>query len=178
MFWNRKKNTQASGHANDEAVQRPRVAQATTISMGNAPGVWVKTTGNTDVNPVVLVATSERVALVESAATFMYDLKNSENDSEIVSALAWSPRPISLIAAGADGTMRVVHTENVEPGTVHNYTVTTGEDGHLAVALTVINLTATFPVEDRPEHVGETEWMRMCACRLIRTAAGENPTTV
>ena len=29
----------------DEAVQRPRVAQATTISMGNAPGVWVKTTG-------------------------------------------------------------------------------------------------------------------------------------
>lgn len=51
MFWNRKKNTQASGHANDEAVQRPRVAQATTISMGNAPGVWVKTTGNTDVNP-------------------------------------------------------------------------------------------------------------------------------
>ena len=100
MFWNRKKNTQASGHANDEAVQRPRVAQTTTISMGNAPGVWVKTTGNTDVNPVVIVATSERVALVESAATFMYDLKNS-NDSEIVSALAWSPRPISLIAAGA-----------------------------------------------------------------------------
>ena len=106
MFWNRKKNTQASGHANDEAVQRPRVAHATTISMGDAPGVWVKTASNTDVNPVVLVATSERVALVESAATFMYDLKNSENDSEIVSALAWSPRPISLIAA--DGTVRVV----------------------------------------------------------------------
>ena len=54
---------------------------------GGAPGVWVKTASNTDVNPVVLVATSERVALVESAATFMYDLKNSENDSEIVSAL-------------------------------------------------------------------------------------------
>lgn len=74
--------------------------------------------------------------------------------------------------------MRVIHTASVEDGTIHNYTVTTGEDGHLAVALTVINLTATFPVEDRPEHVGVTEWMRMCACRLIRTAAGENPTTV
>lgn len=178
MFWNRKKNTQASGHANDEAVQRPRVAQPTTISMGDAPGVWVKTTGNTDVNPVVLVATSERVALVESAATFMYDLKNSENDSEIVSALAWSPRPISLIAAGADGTMRVVHTENVEPGTVHNYAVTTGAGGDVTVTLTVIDLTATFPIEERPEHVTETSWMNMCARQLVRTAAGDEPTVI
>lgn len=177
MFWNRKKNTQASGHANDEAVQRPRVAQATTISMGDAPGVWVKTTSNMDVNPVVLVATSERVALVESAATFMYDLKNS-NDSEIVSALAWSPRPISLIAAGADGTMRVVHTATVEPGTVHNYAVTTGEGGDVTVTLTVIDLTATFPTEGRPEHVTETSWLNMCARQLVRTAAGDEPTVI
>lgn len=177
MFWNRKKNTQASGHANDEAVQRPRVAQATTISMGDAPGVWVKTTGNTGVNPVVLVATSERVALVESAATFMYDLKNS-NDSEIVSALAWSPRPISLIAAGADGTMRVVHTATVEPGTVHNYAVATGDCGEVSVTLTVIDLTATFPTEERPEHVTETSWLNMCARQLVRTAAGDEPAII
>ena len=117
---------QASGHANDGAAQRPRVTQAATISMGGAPGAWAKTAGNTDVNPVALVATSEREALVESAATFMYDLKSSENDSEIVSALAWSPRPISLIAAGADGATRVVHTASVEDGTIHNYAVTTG----------------------------------------------------
>ena len=176
MFWSRnKKNKNAD---NSEAVQRPRVAQTTTISMGDAPGVWVKTTGNTDVNPVVLVATSERVALVESAATFMYDLKNSENDSEIVSALAWSPRPISLIAAGADGTMRVVHTENVEPGTVHNYAITTGKGGDVSVTLTVIDLTATFPVDERPEHVTETSWLNMCARQLVRTAAGDEPTII
>jgi hypothetical protein len=176
MFWNRNKKNKNTDNSAEE--QRPRVAQTTTISMGNAPGVWVKTTGNTDVNPVVLVATSERVALVESADTFMYDLKNSENDSEIVSALAWSPRPISLIAAGADGTMRVVHTENVEPGTVHNYAVTTGAGGNVSVTLTVIDLTATFPTEERPEHVTETSWLNMCARQLVRTAAGDEPTVI
>ena len=176
MFWNRNKKNKNTDNSAEE--QRPLAAARTLIDMGDAPGVWVKTTGKTGVNPVVLVSTSERVALVESAATFMYDLKNSENDSEIVSALAWSPRPISLIAAGADGTMRVVHTASVEDGTIHNYTVTAGEDGAVMVALTVINLTATFPVEDRPEHVGETEWMRMCARQLVRTAAGENPTAI
>ena len=74
--------------------------------------------------------------------------------------------------------MRVVYTATVEPGTIHNYTVMTGENGHVMVALTVINLTATFPTEERPEHVGETEWMRVCARRLVRTAAGENPTAI
>lgn len=107
----------------------------------------------------------------------MYDLKNS-NDSEIVSALAWSPRPISLIAADADGTMSVVHTENVEPGTVHNYAVTTGEGGDVTVTLTVIDLTATFPTEERPGHVTETSWLNMCARQLVRTAAGDEPTVI
>jgi hypothetical protein len=175
MFWNRNKKNKNTDNSAEE--QRPLAAARTLIDMGDAPGVWVKTTGNTDVNPVILVSTSERVALVESAATFMYDLKNS-NDSEIVSALAWSPRPISIIAAGADGTMRVVHTENVEPGTVHNYTVTTGESGDVAVALTVIDLTATFPTEERPEHVTETSWLNMCARQLVRTAAGDNPAII
>lgn len=176
MFWNRNKKNKNADNSAEE--QRPLAASRTLIDMGDAAGVWMKTQGDDTNKPVVLVATSERNALVETATTFMYDLKNAANEGEDVSALAWSPRPISLIAAGADGTMRVVHTASVEDGTIHNYTVTTGEDGHLAVALTVINLTATFPVEDRPEHVGVTEWMRMCACRLIRTAAGENPTTV
>lgn len=176
MFWNRNKKNKNADNSAEE--QRPLAASRTLIDMGDAAGVWMKTQGDDTNKPVVLVATSERSALVETATTFMYDLKNADNEGEDVSALAWSPRPISLIAAGADGTMRVVHTASVEDGTIHNYTVTTGEDGHLAVALTVINLTATFPVEDRPEHVGVTEWMRMCACRLIRTAAGENPTTV
>lgn len=176
MFWNRNKKNRNTDNSAEE--QRPLVAARTLIDMGDAAGVWMKTQGDDTNKPVVLVATSERNALVETATTFMYDLKNAAEEGEDVSALAWSPRPISLIAAGADGTMRVVHTASVEDGTIHNYTVTTGEDGHLAVALTVINLTATFPVEDRPEHVGVTEWMRMCACRLIRTAAGENPTTV
>ena len=176
MFWNRNKKNKNADNSAEE--QRPLAASRTLIDMGDAAGVWMKTQGDDTNKPVVLVATSERNALVETATTFMYDLKNAANEGEDVSALAWSPRPISLIAAGADGTMRVVHTASVEDGTIHNYTVTTGEDGHLAVALTVINLTATFPVEDRPEHVGVTEWMRMCACRLIHTAAGENPTTV
>lgn len=176
MFWNRNKKNKNTDNSAEE--QRPLAAARTLIDMGDAPGVWVKTTGNTGVNPVVLVSTSERVALVESAATFMYDLKNSENDSEIVSALAWSPRPISLIAAGADGTMRVVHTENVEPGTVHNYAVTTGEGGNVTVALTIIDLTATFPTEERPEHVTETSWLNMCARQLVRTAAGDEPTVI
>lgn len=176
MFWNRNKKNKNADNSAEE--QRPRVAARTLIDMGDAAGVWIKTQGNDMSKPAVLVATSERNALVETATTFMYDLKNSANEGEDVSALAWSPRNISLIAENKSGDMRVVHTASVEDGTIHNYTVTTGEDGHLAVALTVINLTATFPVEDRPEHVGETEWMRMCACRLIRTAAGENPTTV
>lgn len=178
MFWNRKKNTQASGHANDEAVQRPRVAQTTTISMGDAAGVWMKTQGDDTNKPVVLVATSERNALVESATTFMYDLKNAANESEDVSALAWSPRSISLIAERGNGDMRVVHTATVEPGTVHNYAVATGEGGDATVTLTVINLTATFPTDERPEHVTETSWLNMCARQLVRTAAGDEPTVI
>ena len=71
--------------------------------------------------------------------------------------------------------MRVVHTENVEPGTVHNYAVTTGEGGNVTVTLTVIDLTATFPTEERPEHVTETSWLNMCARQLVRTAAGDEP---
>lgn len=175
MFWNRSKKNKNTDNSAEE--QRPLVAARTLIDMGDAAGVWMKTQGDDTNKPAVLVATSERNALVESAATFMYDLKNS-NDSEIVSALAWSPRPISLIAAGADGTMRVVHTENVEPGTVHNYAVTTGEGGNVTVTLTVIDLTATFPTEERPGHVTETSWLNMCARQLVRTAAGDEPTVI
>lgn len=176
MFWNRNKKNKNADNSAEE--QRPLVAARTLIDMGDAAGVWMKTQGDDTNKPVVLVATNERNALVETATTFMYDLKNSANEGEDVSALAWSPRNISLVAENKSGDMRVVHTAIVEDGTIHNYTVTAGEDGAVMVELTVINLTATFPVEDRPEHVGETEWMRMCACRLIRTAAGENPTTV
>ena len=176
MFWNRNKKNKNTDNSAEE--KRPLVAARTLIDMCDAAGVWMKTQGDDTSKPVVLVATNERNALVETATTFMYDLKNSANEGEDVSALAWSPRSISLIAENKSGDMRVVHTGIVEDGTIHNYTVTAGEDGHLAVALTVINLTATFPVEERPEHVGVTEWMRMCARRLIRTAAGENPTTV
>lgn len=176
MFWNRNKKNKNADNSAEE--QRPLAASRTLIDMGDAAGVWMKTQGDDTNKPVVLVATSERNALVESAATFMYDLKNSENDSEIVSALAWSPRPISLIAAGTDGTMRVVHTATVEPGTVHNYAVTTGEGGDVSVTLTVIDLTATFPTEERPEHVRETSWMNMCARQLVRTAAGDEPTVI
>ena len=46
------------------------------------------------------------------------------------------------------------------------------------VALTVINLTATFPTEERPEHVTETSWLNMCARQLVRTAAGDEPTVI
>lgn len=176
MFWNRNKKNKNNNNSAEE--QRPLVAARTLIDMGDAAGVWMKTRGDDTNKPVVLVATSERNALVESATTFMYDLKNSANEGEDVSALAWSPRSISFVAENRDGDMRVVHTASVEDGTIHNYTVTAGDGGSVMVALTVINLTATFPVEKRPEHVGITEWMRMCACRLIRTAAGENPTTV
>ena len=176
MFWNRNKKNKNTDNSAEE--QRPLVAARTLIDMGDAAGVWMKTQGDDTNKPAVLVATSERNALVESATTFMYDLKNAANEGEDVSALAWSPRNISLVAERGNGDMRVVHTASVEDGTIYNYTVTTGEDGSVMVALTVINLTATFPVEERPEHVGETEWMRMCARRLIRTAAGENPTTV
>lgn len=175
MFWNRNKKNKNTDNSAEE--QRPLVAARTLIDMGDAAGVWMKTHGDDTNKPVVLVATSERVALVESATTFMYDL-NSENDSEIVSALAWSPRPISLIAAGADGAMRVVHTATVEPGTVHNYAVATGEGGDVSVTLTVIDLTATFPTEERPEHVTETSWLNMCARQLVRTAAGDEPTVI
>lgn len=176
MFWNRnKKNKNADSSAEE---QRPLVASRTLIDMGDAAGVWMKTQGDDTNKPVVLVATSERNALVETATTFMYDLKNAANEGEDVSALAWSPRSISLVAENKSGDMRVVHTASVKDGTIHNYTVTAGENGHVMVALTVINLTATFPVEDRPEHVGETEWMRMCARQLVRTAAGENPTAI
>lgn len=176
MFWNRNKKNKNADNSAEE--QHPLVAARTLIDMGDAAGVWMKTQGDDMSKPVVLVATDKRNALVETATTFMYDLKNSANEGEDVSALAWSPRSIILIAENKSGDMRVVHTVSVEDGTIHNYTVTTGEDGHLAVALTVINLMATFPVEDRPEHVGVTEWMRMCACRLIRTAAGENTTAI
>lgn len=176
MFWNRNKKNKNTDNSAEE--QRPLVAARTLISMGDAAGVWMKTQGDDTNKPVVLVATNERNALVETATTFMYDLKNSGNEGEDVSALAWSPRSISLVAENRDGDMRVVHTASVEDGTIHNYTVTAGEDGAVMVALTVINLTATFPVEDRPEHVGVTEWMRMCARQLVRTAAGENPTAI
>lgn len=176
MFWNRNKKNKNTDDSAEE--QRPLVAARALIDMGDAAGVWMKTQGDDTDKPVVLVATSERNALVESATTFMYDLKNAANDGEDVSGLAWSPRSISLVAENCDGDMRVVHTASVEYGTIHNYTVTAGEDGAVMVALTVINLTATFPVEDRPEHVGVTEWMRMCARQLVRTAAGENPTAV
>lgn len=176
MFWNRNKKNKNADNGAEE--QRPLVAARTLIDMGDAAGVWMKTQGDDMSKPAVLVATDKRNALVETATTFMYDLKNSANEGEDVSALAWSPRSISLIAENKSGDMRVVHTASVEDGTIHNYTVTAGEDGHLAVALTVINLTATFPVEDRPEHVGETERMRMCARQLVRTAAGENPTAI
>jgi hypothetical protein len=176
MFWNHNKKNKNTDDSAEE--QRPLVTARTLINMGDAAGVWIKTQGDDTNKPVVLVATSERNALVETATTFMYDLKNSANEGEDVSALAWSPRSISLIAENRNGDMRVVHTASVEDGTIHNYTVTAGEDGAVMVALTVINLTATFPVEDRPEHVGVTEWMRMCARQLVRTAAGENPTAV
>lgn len=176
MFWNHNKKNKNTDDSAEE--QRPLVTAHTLINMGDAAGVWIKTQGDDTNKPVVLVATSERNALVETATTFMYDLKNSANEGEDVSALAWSPRSISLIAENRNGDMRVVHTASVEDGTIHNYTVTAGEDGAVMVALTVINLTATFPVEDRPEHVGVTEWMRMCARQLVRTAAGENPTAV
>jgi hypothetical protein len=176
MFWNRNKKNKNTDDSAEE--QRPRVAARTLINMGDAAGVWIKTQGDDTNKPVVMVATSERNALVETATTFMYDLKNSANEGEDVSALAWSPRSVSLIAENKSGDMRVVHTASVEDGTIHNYTVTAGEDGAVMVSLAVINLTATFPVEDRPEHVGVTEWMRMCARQLVRTAAGENPTAV
>lgn len=176
MFWNRNKKSKTADNSTEE--QRPLVAARTLIDMGDAAGVWMKTQGDDTIKPVVLVATSDRNALVESATTFMYDLKNAANEGEDVSALAWSPRSISLVAENRDGDMRVVHTASVEGGTIHNYAVTTDENGNVMVALTVINLTETFPVEDRPEHVGEMEWMRMCARQLVRTAAGENPTTV
>ena len=176
MFWNHNKKNKNTDDSAEE--QRPLVTARTLINMGDAAGVWIKTQGDDTNKPVVLVATSERNALVETATTFMYDLKNSANEGEDVSALAWSPRSISLIAENRNGDMRVVHTASVEDGTIHNYTVTAGEDGAVMVALTVINLTAAFPVEDRPEHVGVTEWMRMCARQLVRTAAGENPTAV
>lgn len=176
MFWNRNKKNKNTDNSAEE--QRPLVAARNLINMGDAAGVWIKTQGDDTNKPVVLVATSERNALVETATTFMYDLKNAANEGEDVSALAWSPRSISLIAENRNGDMRVVHTASVEDGTIHNYTVTAAEDGAVMVALTVINLTATFPVEDRPEHVGVTEWMRMCARQLVRTAAGENPTAV
>lgn len=176
MFWNRNKKNKNADNSAEE--QRPLVASRTLIDMGDAAGVWMKTQGNDTNKPAVLVATNERNALVETATTFMYDLKNSANEGEDVSALAWSPRNISLVAENKSGDMRVVHTASVEGGTIHNYTVTAGEDGTVMVALTVINLTATFPVEDRPEHVGETEWMRMCARQVVRTAAGENPTAI
>lgn len=176
MFWNRNKKNKNADNSAEE--QRPLVTARTLIDMGDAAGVWMKTQGDDMSNPVVLVATNERNALVETATTFMYDLKNSANEGEDVSALAWSPRSISLVAENKSGDMRVVHTASVEDGTIHNYTVTAGEDGAVMVALSVINLTATFPVEDRPEHVGETEWMRMCARQLVRTAAGENPTAI
>lgn len=176
MFWNHNKKNKNTDDSAEE--QRPLVTARTLINMGDAAGVWIKTQGDDTNKPVVLVATSERNALVETATTFMYDLKNSANEGEDVSALAWSPRSISLIAENRNGDMRVVHAASVEDGTIHNYTVTAGEDGAVMVALTVINLTATFPVEDRPEHVGVTEWMRMCARQLVRTAAGENPTAV
>lgn len=176
MFWNHNKKNKNTDDSAEE--QRPLVTARTLINMGDTAGVWIKTQGDDTNKPVVLVATSERNALVETATTFMYDLKNSANEGEDVSALAWSPRSISLIAENRNGDMRVVHTASVEDGTIHNYTVTAGEDGAVMVALTVINLTATFPVEDRPEHVGVTEWMRMCARQLVRTAAGENPTAV
>lgn len=176
MFWNHNKKNKNTDDSAEE--QRPLVTARTLINMGDAAGVWIKTQGDDTNKPVVLVATSERNALVETATTLMYDLKNSANEGEDVSALAWSPRSISLIAENRNGDMRVVHTASVEDGTIHNYTVTAGEDGAVMVALTVINLTATFPVEDRPEHVGVTEWMRMCARQLVRTAAGENPTAV
>ena len=176
MFWNHNKKNKNTDDSAEE--QRPLVTARTLINMGDAAGVWIKTQGDDTNKPVVLVATSERNALVETATTFMYDLKNSANEGEDVFALAWSPRSISLIAENRNGDMRVVHTASVEDGTIHNYTVTAGEDGAVMVALTVINLTATFPVEDRPEHVGVTEWMRMCARQLVRTAAGENPTAV
>lgn len=176
MFWNHNKKNKNTDNSAEE--QRPLVTARTLINMGDAAGVWIKTQGDDTNKPVVLVATSERNALVETATTFMYDLKNSANEGEDVSALAWSPRSISLIAENRNGDMRVVHTASVEDGTIHNYTVTAAEDGAVMVALTVINLTATFPVEDRPEHVGVTEWMRMCARQLVRTAAGENPTAV
>lgn len=176
MFWNRSKKNKNADNSAEE--QRPLAASRTLIDMGDAAGVWMKTQGDDMNKPVVLVVTSERNALVETATTFMYDLKNADNEGEDVSALVWSPRSISLIAENRDGDMRVVHTASVEDGTIHNYTVTAGEDGAVMVALTVINLTATFPVEDRPEHVGETEWMRLCARQLVRTAAGENPTAI
>lgn len=176
MFWNRNKKNKTANNSAEE--QRPLVAARTLIDMGDAAGVWIKTQGDDTNKPVVLVATSDRNALVESATTFMYDLKNSANEGEDVSALAWSPRSISLVAENKSGDMRVVHTASVEDGTIHNYTVTAGEDGAVMVALTVINLTATFPTEERPEHVTETSWLNMCARQLVRTAAGENPTTV
>lgn len=176
MLWNRSKKNKNADNSAEE--QRPLAASRTLIDMGDAAGVWMKTRGDDTNKPVVLVAASERNALVETATTFMYDLKNAANECEDVSALVWSPRSISLIAENRDGDMRVVHTASVEDGTIHNYTVTAGEDGAAMVSLTVINLTATFPVEDRPEHVGETEWMRMCARQLVRTAAGENPTAI
>ena len=176
MFWNRNKKNKNTSNSAEE--QRPLVAARTLIDMGDAAGVWMKTRGDDTNKPVVLVATSERNALVETAATFMYDLKNAANEGEDVSALAWSPRSINLIAENRDGDMRVIHTASVEDGAIHNYTVTTGESGHVTVALTVINLTATFPVEDRPEHVGATEWMRTCARQLVRTAAGNEPTVI
>lgn len=176
MFWNRNKKNKNTDNSAEE--QRHLVAARTLINMGEASGVWIKTQGDDTNNPVVLVATSERNALVETATTFMYDLKNAANEGEDVSVIAWSPRSISLIAENRNGDMRVVHTASVEDGTIHNYTVTTGEGGDVSMTLTVIDLTATFPTEERPEHVTETSWLNMCARQLVRTAAGENPTTV
>lgn len=176
MFWNRSKKNKNADNSAEE--QRPLVAARTLIDMGDAAGVWMKTQGDDTNKPVVLVATSERSALVESATTFMYDLKNAANEGEDVSALAWSPRSISLIAENRNGDMRVVHTATVEPGTIHNYAVTTGEGGNVSVTLTVINLTATFPTGERPEHVTETSWLNMCARQLVRTAAGDEPTVI
>lgn len=89
MFWNRNKKNKNADNGAEE--QRPLVAVRTLIDMGDAAGVWMKTQGDDMSKPAVLVATNERNALVEKATTFMYDLKNSANEGEDVSALAWSP---------------------------------------------------------------------------------------
>lgn len=86
MFWNRNKKNKNADNGAEE--QRPLVAARTLIDMGDAAGVWMKTQGDDMSKPAVLVATDKRNALVETATTFMYDLKNSANEGEDVSALA------------------------------------------------------------------------------------------